>query len=105
MYYLEKLFMPDGKPKYFSRRFYPVDATELAQSVLTLTRFGYIDRAINVLNYALESLYSGKGFFYYQKNRFFTHKTSYMRWSNAYFFNAIACLAYSVVVKSKYLCF
>jgi hypothetical protein len=105
MYYLEKLFMSDGKPKYFSRRFYPVDATELAQSVLTLTRFGYIDRAINVLNYALESLYSGKGFFYYQKNRFFTHKTSYMRWSNAYFFNAIACLAYSVVVKSKYLCF
>lgn len=89
-YYIQNLFTPDGKPKYYSGKFYPVDSTEVAQSAITLTRFGFINQAKFVLNFALENLYSRRGYFYYQKTRFITHKTSFMRWSNAYFLLAFS---------------
>lgn len=101
-FYLKNLFTLDGKPKYYVDRFYPIDATELAQAIITLTRFGYVDWAVYVLNFALETLYSGKGFFYYQKNRFFNRKTSFMRWSNAYFLNAIAYLIMCSQIKTSF---
>ncbi len=93
-YYLNNLFTSEGIPKYYSNKFYPIDSTELAQSIITLSRFGYKDKAKVVLEFAIHNLYSGSGYFYYQKNKFFTNKISYMRWSNSYFLLALSYYLY-----------
>ncbi len=100
-YYIQNLFTPDGKPKYYSGQFYPVDSTEVAQSAITLTRFGFINKARIVLKFALGNLYSGRGYFYYQKTKFFTHRTSFMRWSNAYFLLAFSYFLFKNIEKTE----
>jgi len=35
-------------------------------------------------------MWSKKGYFYYQKHRFYTNKISYMRWSQAWMLLAIS---------------
>jgi len=47
------------------------------------------------LDYGIKNLYSGQGYFYYQKNKLFTNKISYMRWSNAWIYFAIS----SILIK------
>lgn len=92
-YYLNNLFNKEGIPKYYSHKFYPLDSTELAQSIITLTRFGYRDKAKIILNFVLQNFYNTR-YFYYQINRFYIHKTPYMRWSTAYFFVALSFWLY-----------
>ncbi|NMC98145.1 MAG: delta-aminolevulinic acid dehydratase [Bacteroidales bacterium] len=92
-YYLKNLFTKDGKPKYYSNSFYPIDSTEIAQSIFTLTKFNRFEEAESVIRFGLDTLYSGKGYFYYQK-RFLLNKISYMRWSNAWFYLALSYYLY-----------
>ena len=39
---------------------------------------------------AIRHMQDPSGYFYYQKHRFYTNKISYMRWSNAFMFNALS---------------
>ncbi len=89
-YYIENFFVNKTIPKYYNNKIYPIDSTAIAQSIITLSKNRYFDIAENVINWAIENMYSHNGYFYYQKHRLFTHKTSYMRWSNAWMFNAIS---------------
>lgn len=88
-YYLNNLFTKEGYPKYYSNSFYPIDATEVSQSIITLTRFNEFERANNVIGFALNTLYSGKGYFYHQKN-LISDKTPFIRWSNGWFLLALS---------------
>jgi hypothetical protein len=83
-------------PKYYDNKIFPIDCTSAGQVVLTLCRFGQLEMAERVLKYMLKYMQSEKGYFYYQKNKFFTNKISYMRWSNAWMF---LCIAY--YIKNK----
>jgi len=89
-YYVNTFFDNTGRTKYYSHKLYPIDATQIAQSIITLVENNYLDLAEKVLDYGIKNLYSGKGYFFYQKNKFFTNKTSYIRWSNAWMFLALA---------------
>ena len=91
-YYVNTFFQDDCIPKYYSNSLYPVDSTAAAQSILTLARFGYIDKAENVAAWMIDNMQDSKGFFYYQKHRYFTNKISYMRWSNAWMYSALSYL-------------
>lgn len=88
-FYLDKLFTKNGIPKYYDNSFYPIDSTCLAQSIITLTRFNMLERAFKVIEFAINNLYSGRGWFYYRK-KMITNKISYMRWSNAWFLLALS---------------
>ena len=88
-YYINTFFEDDGRPRYYCNKTYPIDSTSAAQSVLTLTRLGKIDLAGKVLLWMIENMQSGKGYFYYQKRKYFTNKISYMRWSNAWMLLAL----------------
>lgn len=87
-YYLNNLFTSEGYPKYYSDSYYPIDATEVSQSIITLCRFNEFIRASKVYNFSLKNLYSGNGYFYYQK-KIFPNRIPYLRWSNCWFLLAL----------------
>ena len=91
-YFLDSFFVDNRVPKYYNAKTYPIDSTAVAQSILTLARFGKLDTAVNVTLWSIENMQSSEGFFYYQKNKFYTNKISYMRWSNAWMLVALTYL-------------
>jgi hypothetical protein len=46
--------------------------------------------AENVLNWTVEHMQDKKGYFYYQLKQGMNSKIPYMRWSNAFMFNALS---------------
>lgn len=93
-YYLKTFFCANGEIKYYSHKKYPIDATEVAQSIITLCNNKKLQLAKKVLNYGLKNLYSGKDYFYYRKYKLLKDKTSYMRWSNAWMFVGLSYLKF-----------
>jgi rhamnogalacturonyl hydrolase YesR len=93
-FYLNSFFLPDGTPKYYHNRTYPVDIHSPAQLIVTLCRSGRLDQhrtlADTVLDWTINNMKDRSGYFFYQKHRFYTNKISYMRWSNAFMFNALS---------------
>lgn len=76
---------------------YPVDVHQQAQGIISAVRehrYNANRRAATMAKiamlYALENLYSGRGYWYYRKHKYFTDRTSYMRWGNAWMFLAMA---------------
>jgi hypothetical protein len=94
-YYREHFFLPDGAPKYYHDRVYPLDVHSAAQSLITLAELrdlGHdnLDLAERVFQWALANLWSGRGYFYYQKFPFFTNRIPYMRWGQAWMLMGLA---------------
>lgn len=87
----------DGSTGYFHDRIYPLDIHAVAQCIITLVTFIDIDpdnllRAHDVLHWALTHMWDERGFFYYRVLRSHTNRISYMRWSQAWMFLAMATL-------------
>jgi hypothetical protein len=99
--FYEKSFFQDNEiPKYYENKLYPIDATAVAQSVMTLARFGNSELAIKIAEWSIGNLVSSTGYFYFQKNKFYKNKISYMRWVNAWMFTALSYLLYTKTFKS-----
>lgn len=96
-FYRANFFREDAAPKYFHDRAYPLDIHCVAQSILTLIDFqdldpGNIPLANSVFDWAMRNMWDDRGFFYYRVLRFFTIRTSYMRWSQAWMLLALSSL-------------
>ena len=96
-YYRRHFFAPDGAPKYYHDRLYPIDIHSAAQSMITLVSLEDLDdtnieRANQVLAWTLANLWSASGYFHYQKHRHWTNRIAYMRWSQAWMLLALATL-------------
>lgn len=93
-YYVKNFFEADGTPKYYNNKTYPIDIHCPGQLLVTLARMNrtkeHKELAGKVLNWAIENMQSKKGYFYYQLKKGISSKISYMRWSNAFMFNAIS---------------
>lgn len=93
-YYIKNFFEADGTPKYYNDQTYPIDIHCPGQLLVTLARMNkypqYKDTAYNVLKWSIENMQDKKGYFYYQLKKGFSSKISYMRWSNAFMFNAMS---------------
>lgn len=93
-FYLENFFLPDGSPKYYHDRQYPIDIHCPGQLVMTLARLHRYaesrDTVHRTLSWTFTNMLSPKGFFYYQLKKGLSSKISYMRWSNAFMFCALA---------------
>lgn len=102
LFYRANLFTEDGLPKYYHNRLYPIDIHAIAYSLITLVEFealdrGNIDLANRVFMWAAREMQDEKGYFFYQKNKYFKNRIPYMRWSQAWILYALAILqAYSV---------
>lgn len=92
-YYIENFFEKTGIPKYYHNKMYPIDIHCPGQLFVTLSKLNEFENnkvlADKVINWTLQNMQSPKGFFYYQLKKVISSKISYMRWSNAFMFNAI----------------
>jgi rhamnogalacturonyl hydrolase YesR len=90
-YYAGNFFLEDGTPKYYHDRIYPIDIHSPAQAICFFCREGkeYHDLTDRIVNWMLQNMYSGKGFFYFRKGRLLTNRIPYMRWSQAWTFHAL----------------
>ena len=92
-YYLNNFFETDGAPKYYDDKKYPIDIHCPAQLFVTLSRLDILEEnkelANKVLKWTINNMQSPKGYFYYQIKPFLNSRISYMRWSNAFMFNAL----------------
>jgi nitrogen fixation protein FixH len=92
----KKSFLPViNGPKYYQNKIYPIDVHNIAQTILTGISFSSFDADADnyieqTFHYGVDRFQSKEGFFYYQKNRFYTIKIPYMRWSQAWMFRALS---------------
>ena len=91
-YWDRTFWRPDFAPRYYHDRDYPFDAHCSAQGVLTYLAFGEIEKANAVARWAIENLWDERGFFWYQRTRWFTNRVCYMRWAQAWMYCALAKL-------------
>jgi hypothetical protein len=90
-------FRPDGWPKYYHDDPYPADAHAGASAIITFLELRKNESdakglAEKVADWTIKNLRDERGFFYYQRRRFYTVKTPYMRWSQAWMLYALARL-------------
>ncbi len=89
-YYLNTFFDPEGRSKYYNNAIYPIDAHAPSQLIVTLSKtklfIQHRDLVERVLSWTIRNMQSKKGYFYYQRRRFYTNKIPYMRWSQAWMF-------------------
>lgn len=94
-YYVHTFFNPEtGQASYYNNRTYPIDIHCPGQLPVTLSRTGtyaaHADLARKVLHHAIDTMQAPKGYFYYQLKKGISSHISYMRWSNAFMFAALA---------------
>jgi hypothetical protein len=102
-YYVSNFFPADGGPKYFHDSLYPIDIHSCSQAILTFCDFAEHDkqareRALNITRWTLDHMRGEDGTFFFQAHRFWTNRTPYMRWGQAWMMYALARL------KRQYLC-
>jgi hypothetical protein len=90
-------FLADGWPKYYHDNPYPADIHSAAASIVALVELRQIDdgataQAERIARWTLRHLRDPRGFFYYQRRRFHTVRTPYMRWAQSWMLYALARL-------------
>jgi hypothetical protein len=97
-FWRERFFLADGWPKYYPHRLYPADAHSAGAAIVALAELSDVyTRALplaeKIAHWAIGNLRDpARGFFYYQKHRFYTIRTPYMRWSQSWMLYALARL-------------
>lgn len=91
-YYINTFFTIEGISKYYNNSIYPIDIHAPAQMVITLIKLNQFNEhkelINNVLNWTIKNMQSPQGYFYYQINKYFSSKVSYIRWAQAWMFYA-----------------
>jgi hypothetical protein len=99
-YYIKTFFTEEGIPKYYNNSLYPIDIHAPAQMIITLAKLGkfneYRQLAEKVLSWTINNMQSESGYFYYQINKYFSSKISYMRWAQAWMFYAISVYLFQI---------
>ena len=89
-YYAENLFLSDGAPRWANDATYPMDVHGSAQGIISFLKAAkkdsaYVGLAEKIALWAIDHMqHPRKGYFYYQKTRFFRKPFTLMRWSNAW---------------------
>jgi len=95
-YWRTRFFLADGWPKYYDDALYPADAHAAGAAIVTLCDMrNSADAAAlakKIAGWSFDHLRDREGFFYYQKRRFQTVRTPFMRWSQAWMTYALARL-------------
>ena len=98
-YYRNEQFFDNGRSLWRIPKKWPVEIHNQAQGIITfvkLKKFNpeYETFARKIVEWTVEHMQDPKGFFYYQKHRFYTIKIPYMRWSQAWMYLALTDLMY-----------
>ena len=96
-YWKQNFFLAEGWPKYYHDDPYPADAHAAASAIVTFLECRELDNdaakmADQVASWTIQHLRDSRGFFYYQRRRFYTVRKPYMRWTQAWMLYALARL-------------
>ena len=96
-YWKNNFFLAEGWPKYYDHDPYPVDTHAAASAIVTFLELRELDddasrMAQEVAVWTIRNLRDDRGFFYYQRRRFYTVRKPYMRWTQAWMLYALARL-------------
>ncbi len=96
-FWKSNFFLAEGWPKYYDDDPYPVDTHAAASAIVTFLECSALDGdaprlAQNVANWTIRNLRDSRGFFYYQKRRFYKVRKPYMRWTQAWMLYALSRL-------------
>ena len=96
-YYQTNFFTGEGAPKYFHDRTFPIDIHACSQAILHFIAFTSIDPqalelAQRTFRWTMKNMAAPDGAFYYQRHRYWTNRTPYMRWGQAWMLCALAKL-------------
>lgn len=93
-FYINNFFLDNGTPKYYHNKMYPIDIHCPGQLWVTISALDKCDvhKKIGrkVMFWTIKNMQDRKGYFYYQLKKGISSKISYMRWSNAFMFNAMS---------------
>jgi hypothetical protein len=98
-FWRKHFFEPDGAPRYYSDRLYPLDSQCVAQAIETFARLTELDptslgRAYQILHWAVANFRRRDGFYLYRKGRLFTNRLVAIHWGQATMFAALGSLLY-----------
>ena len=93
-YYFTKQFNQNGQSIFRVPIEYPVEIHNQSQGIITFTRLAYLSDnyanfATTIAAWTIQNMQNKKGYFYYKKYPFYTIKTPFMRWSNAWMLLAL----------------
>jgi hypothetical protein len=96
-FWTKNLFLSDGAAKYYDSQTFPVDIHSAAAAIVALCDVGELNSdalklADKIAVWTITNLRDESGFFYYQKRRFYTVKTPFIRWAQAWMAFAISRL-------------
>ena len=91
-YYRDTFFTPEGAPRYFHNRTFPIDIHACSQALIHFTRFAEPAAAVRTFRWIESRMAGPGGFFYYQRHFLWTNRTPYMRWGQAWMLRALASL-------------
>ena len=98
-FYQKNLFTESFLPKFYKNAIYPIESHCVGATIKALCRLSdnygrhLYDLALKVADVSIENLFDPKrGYFYYQKRKFWTNKINYLRWSQAWMFIGLTSL-------------
>ena len=94
-FYESRFFLADGTPAYYHNSLFPVDVHSAAQAVVTFTELidlmpSASEQARRAVEWATRNLQDSAGFFYFQRQRFYTIRTPHIRWAQAWMLYALS---------------
>ncbi|MBN1512550.1 MAG: delta-aminolevulinic acid dehydratase [Phycisphaerae bacterium] len=103
-FYVENFFLPDGTPKYYHNRTYPIDIHCPAQALAFLSMLSprYDALCDRVAQWMMSNLYDARrGYFYYQQTPQYTNRIPYMRWAQAWALHGLTAYAGAIAERER----
>jgi hypothetical protein len=96
-FYKSNFFEPNGRPKYYHNRTYPIDSQCISQSIETLANFSEYDlesleTSKRVACWAIDNMQDKTGYFYYAQYPLFTLKVPLIHWAQTTTYKALSLL-------------
>jgi rhamnogalacturonyl hydrolase YesR len=100
-YYVDNFFEPDGCPKYYDARRYPIDIQCAAQSIETLASFSEEDPeclplSAKVASWTISNMRGRDGHFYYRAYPLVKARTPMLHWGQGTTYKALAVLLHQL---------
>ncbi len=96
-FYFKNQFDENGRSFWRYPKKFPADIHYQAQGIITFSLLKnlnekYLPFAKTIAEWTIKNMQDESGYFYYQVNRFYKNKISYMRWADAWMFLALSKL-------------